>query len=412
MKHIVIIGAGVAGVTAALGLQKIYKNNPEVFITIINREPYFLFLPNLYEIASSPEELTDLASLEATITISLKEIFGSTKVKVVVGTVTEVDKKNKVVIVENKKITYDILVQAMGSDTNYFNIPGAEKHAIGLKTVGDALRIRNKIEFLIASHRQDVTKDFIRIVVAGGGVLGAEIAAEMSGYLDFLSWKYNYPRHKLQTFIIEGTSRILPGFSERSAQDIAARLSVMQVVVQTNRFIQSVDEYFITYKNGEKFSYDCLIWSAGVKAHVLEGNTLLTDRLGRIVTREYLQADGDPHVLYIGDQASVQNKVGAVMPATIPSAEAQAEYVVHAVSALLQNKKPKSFNPPVQPGYFVTGGGHWAILDSRYVYLKGFSAYLIRAGVYVRFFSKLIGWPAGLRLFLKQYRIYGYNDKL
>lgn len=412
MKKVVILGGGVAGITAALELSKKYKNNLQLEITLINREPYFLFAPNLYEVATSPEELTDLETLSHTITLPLEKIFKNTKVQLVEAEVTDVDHKQKVVTASGKQFPYTILLEALGSKPNYFNTPGAEKYSYSLKNIKQALLIRNKIEFAIQAHRQDINKDFIRIVVAGGGFAGVEIAGELKGYLDFLSWKNNYPRHKLQVYIVEGTTKILPTMSERTSKAVRERLEDLNVVVLTNRFIGSVEEHFIHFKNGEALSFDCLIWTAGIEANKLEGNTKVTDRMGRVVTVGRLESNEDLSTLYLGDQACVMDANNCPCPATIPSAEAEGKYAAYAVGELLNNRKPSVYIPPKQLGYFITVGGEWSVMDSIYFWTEGKLGYFIRWCVYLHFFAGLIGWSSALKLSLEERRIYHYNDPI
>jgi NADH dehydrogenase len=410
MPNVIILGGGVAGITAALELSKKYKNNSNVEITLISRETYFLFAPNLYEVATSPEELTDLELLSHTITLPLEKIFKNARVKLVFAEVTSVDHKQKIVEAGGKKYPYNILLEALGSKPNYFNTPGAEKYSYSLKNIKQALLIRNKIEFVIQAHRQDINKDFIRIVVAGGGFAGVEIAGELKGYLDFLAWKNNYPRHKLQVYIVEGTSRILPTMSEKTSTAVRKRLEELNVVVLTNRFIGSVDEHFIHFKNGEVLGFDCLIWTAGIEANKLEGNTKVTDRMGRVVTVGRLESNEDLSTLYLGDQACVMDAYNNPCPATIPSAEAEGKYAAYAVGQILQNKKPLPFIPPKQLGYFITVGGEWSVLDSVYFWTTGKFGYFVRWCVYLHFFAGLIGWSGALKLSLQDRRIYRYND--
>jgi NADH dehydrogenase FAD-containing subunit len=120
MQKVVILGGGVAGITAALELSKKYKNNSNVEITLISREPYFLFAPNLYEVATSPEELTDLESLSHTITLPLEKIFKNTEVKLIKAEVTDVDHKQKIVEAGGKitALTRADLIVKAGRDDN------------------------------------------------------------------------------------------------------------------------------------------------------------------------------------------------------------------------------------------------------------------------------------------------------
>ncbi len=408
MKNIVIIGAGFAGLTALLCLEKKYRNNSEIVITLIDRESYHLFYPNLYEVATSPEELTTNDCLRNSIVVPIVDIIGNKRITFIQGSVDRIDCHNQKVYIGPRSVAYDFLVQGLGATTNYYGIPGAERYSLALKSLPDAFRIRNKIEFLVQTHRQDITKDFIKIVIAGGGFLGVEIAAELKSYLDFLAWKNQYPRHKLQTVIIEGTSTILPGLDEDVVADVRVRLEQLSVAVQTNRFIAQVDDHMVEFKNGERLGFDCLIWAAGVKANSVPGPVVEVGPGGRARVGPLLCCS-TPNIFFVGDGAFVLDTKNKPMPGTVPTAEAHGKYVAYAISELLQNRKPVSFIPKQSPGYFITVGGMWAVLKTPYFYINGILGYLARWLTYWYYFAGMLGWWRGFKISLLQLRTFNKN---
>jgi NADH:ubiquinone reductase (H+-translocating) len=410
MKDIVIIGAGFAGLRAALNLEKKLRQNPNIRITLVDRESYHLFAPFLYEVATNPEELTAVEELRETIALPIAKILQGKRITFLQGVVTEVCENENYIVVSDKKMHFDFLIQALGSQSNYYHIPGADTYAFPLKTLRDALKIRNRIEFLVQAHRQDITKQYIRIGIAGGGFLGVEIAAELAGYLDFLAWKNQYPRSKLQVVVIEAGACLLPGMDTGVAAATLARLQELGVSVLTNHAVSKVEEYFVEFANTERLEVDCLIWAAGVRANSLPGDNSEVDRAGRAVVCTCLEHQGKENILYIGDQACVLDEHANALTGTIPHAESMGRYAAFAVTEYLQNKRPHPFVCDAPKGYFIAMGGRWALCKSPHWYLKGRLAYILRTFVYLRYYASILGWYQALRITLLQWNVYGRNN--
>lgn len=409
MKHIVIIGAGTGGVFCALKLSK--RLSPkEVTITLIDPEPYHLFHPSLYEVATSPEEITPVKQLKHSVALPIGEIFKDTRVNFVQARVESLDLVKQTLSIGSKRIKYDFLVLALGSEANFYGIVGAREHAYPLKSLKDALRIRNQIAFLAQAHRQDITKKSIRIVVAGGGFAGVELAAELKGYLDFLAWENTYPREKLETLVIEGATTLLPGMPNRVLKDVYARLKTLGVEIALNSFISKVGQYLVELKSGERIAYDCLIWTAGVKAQTAPvKEAVIAEKFGRQAVGDFLQLAKHPNVFVIGDEANVRDNFGQNVPGTIPQAEHEAAYLAGIFPDLLQNRNPRPYYPKIY-GYIIPLGGKFALLKTRYWYVTGYLAYVLRQLVFFGYFYKLLGFARAWRLWVLQQKLYSRND--
>ena len=192
MKKIIILGGGFAGLGLAIKLAKTNFFD----ITLIDKNNYHLFTPNLYEVATAGEELNNMAELKESIALPIGKILNKCKVRFIQAEVKVINSAKQFVETGGKVLPYDYLVLAQGSKAEYFNIAGAEQFAIPLKTLSHAFRIKNQIEFAIESHKFDAQKPYVRIVVAGGGYTGVELVGGLSSMLDFLAWKYQYPREK------------------------------------------------------------------------------------------------------------------------------------------------------------------------------------------------------------------------
>ncbi len=410
MKQIVILGAGFGGITTALKLSSQIKKI-EVEITIIDEQDYHLFTTNLYEVATAEEELTSITQLKKTITLPITEILHSHPVRFVKGRFKLIDPEKKQVNLEDgKSFNYDYLVVAAGSITDYFNIPGAEANSIPLKTLKDALKIRNQVEFLIQAHRLDTSKKLLRFVVAGGGYTGVEFVSELSNLVRMLSWKYGYPHEKLEIVVVEGTNQLIPGLSDRLSRDAYRRLEQLGVRVMLSSFITSVSDQFLDFKNGERLAYDLLVWSTGVKARALSFTIPpAKDKKGRCMTTPFLQTQTWPNIFVIGDMACVMNDQGIPAPSTAQDAVAQARYVAYAIVQQLQNKKSKPYSV-LKHGFIVSIGGKWAILKVGHWYISGFLGYLVGQGAHLRYYASLVGWWQATKYVVFQMEIYTRND--
>ncbi len=406
-KQVVIMGAGFGGIACA---RRLAEKHPEFQVTLIDKNSYHAIHSNFYELATAPEEITELRELKNSVALPLSEIFRWTNVKVVQGKVVTVDPHKQEVKLEHGSSPYDYLVSALGAGANFYNIPGAAEFAIPLQSPKDALLIRNKIEFAVEAHRLDAHKDMVRIVVAGGGVAGSEVAAELQGMLDFIAWKNNYPRHKLQTQIVEGAGQLVPGMEPNLARDVQDRLESLGVIISTHTMIKSVDPEFVDFSNGERLQYDCLIWTAGVKAMALPMQPApQTARGDRVEVDMYFRVNGQKNIFALGDQGCHHDKDGSPVPGTATQAMDHGKYIADAIAQFALNQQPMSHVCKQYP-MLIPLGGNWVIFKSSNFYFKGYLGYIIREFVWLRYFAELVGLVAAIKLLWRNEDIYSRND--
>jgi NADH:ubiquinone reductase (H+-translocating) len=408
MKKIVIVGSGYAGVNAGLTVAKKLKD--QASITIIDRESYHLAYTYLYEVATSPENVSNLMQLKKSVAVPIGDIFRNTNVKFQPGTVVKIDSEKNEVHLENTVIPYDYLVVALGSESNYYGIPGAEENSIGLKSVNNALAIRNKIQFLVEAHKDDMIKPLLRTIVAGGGFAGVEIAAELKGLLDYLSTTNKYPREKLEVRIVEGTNQLMPGLGERVGHEVYKHLKSLGTEIQVNSMITKVDDKFVEFKNGERLEHDCIIWTAGIKAKQIPFTTELElDRGGRIVTDNTLRPTQLRNVFIAGDQASFTGPDGRPLPTTARHAIDQGIYIGRSLAQLVNQAEPTAYNSKVF-GYIVPLGGKWAIFKTPHFFMKGFLPYVFRQVAMFHYFYTILGLTRAIKLSFLENELYSLND--
>lgn len=406
MKKTVILGAGFGGIACARQL----IGRTGLAVTVVDREDYQLFYPDLYEVATSEEELTTVADLKTSVGAPLEYILRGSDVSVVRDTVTDIDLGSRVVTCGQRRIEYDYLVCALGSKSCFFGIPGAAQYALPLKSLPDALRIRQRLEFMVQRHQYDTAKPFVQVVVAGGGLSGLEFSAELSGFFDILALKYGVPRDKLLTLILEGAPHLLPNLPNKVSSDAKARLMDLGVRLSMGSRIVNVDEHFVSLSNGEKIIYDCLIWTAGVEAVTPPfSERQAVDRCQRVKTSEHLQLPEHPEVFCIGDSAACSGLADSTDPQTAQYAMRQGRYVASAISSLIQNKRPPKYQSK-PTGYVMPLGGKFAICYTSYFYTIGFFGYIAKQLADLNYLVGILGFWRGFTLMLKKLDLYRRND--
>lgn len=410
MKQIVILGGGYAGINTALQANKLLLEN-EAQITLIDSRPYHLAYTYLYEVASIPKGSANLPDLKESVTIPIASIIKNTQINFIQATVENINNTTQQIYLEDKQvIPFDYLVVALGSETNFYNIPGAEQYAKTLKSVQDSLEIRSQIQLLVDSNCKALTKPLIRIVVAGGGFAGVELAAELKGMLNRLVDQTGYPPEKLEVRVIEGANQLMPGLGEKVGKTVYKRLQALNTEIQLDSFITEVSDKLITLKNGEQIQYDCLIWTAGVKGKTIPFTTPLeTDHSGRIIVNPKLQLNNHNNIFIAGDVAAVKSADGTTTPATARHAIAQGKYIGQTLANIIQNQPQLPFISKTL-GYIVPLGGKWAVFKSPKIFFSGFFPYVARQLAMFHYFYTILGLTKSVKLSFLENKIYRKND--
>jgi NADH dehydrogenase len=409
MNKVVVVGAGFAGVSFALNLRKLLSKKTAE-ITLIDKNPYQLFTPNLYEVAASEEEFISFKQIKSTITIPLSDLVEKRGISFLQGEVVRIDAKNQTVFLGNRHLSYDYLVLALGCRSDFFGIPGADKFSLPLKTLTDALRIRNAVEFAVQSQQHDTVKPFISILVAGGGYTGVELAGELSRLRKIMSWKYNYPEHKIKIEVLEAQNQLVAGFDSRLSRDAYQRLKELEVNVRLLSSIAEVDSRFVRLVSGEAVHYDVLAWTTGVRANQLsiDGGQEL-DQKGRLIIDGFLRLKNQQRIFAIGDECCMLDENGKPLSGSAQDAVHQAEYLAKVFPDLLNNRSPQAYTC-LRHGFVVTIGGKWAILSHPKFYLTGYPAYLAAKFAHLRYYLKIMGFFQAVRLLVREWEMFGRND--
>ena len=227
-KSIVIIGAGYSGILTAKKLAKKFKKNDNVFITIIDKNPFHTMLTELHEVAANRVD-------EESIKISLKKVFAGRKVQVKLDTVTSVDFEKKLVWGKEESYGYDYLVLCAGSKPTYFGTPGAEEFTFKLWSYEDAVLLKDHIHnmFRKAAVETDPEerKKLLTFYVVGAGFTGAEMAGELGEYAPILCGNFEIDRKEVTICNVDVLSRTIPNLPEKLSEKVERRMNKMGIRV-------------------------------------------------------------------------------------------------------------------------------------------------------------------------------------
>jgi NADH dehydrogenase len=387
--RIVIIGGGFGGLTAAQELA-----GAPVEIILIDRTNHHLFQPLLYQVATAALSPGDIAS-------PLRVVLRSQRnARVILGDVLAVDRDHRQVVLADDRIAFDYLVAAPGSRHSYFGHPEWESFAPGLKTVADAVQIRERLllSFEEAERVQSRPggKIHLTFAIVGGGPTGVELAGAISEIAcktilpDFPSL---HP-HDLSFLLLEGGDRILAGFHPALSQRAETILKDLGVDILLNTKVTDVQEGGVV-AGGQLIQTASVIWAAGNEASPLLASLKVPlDRQGRVIVERDLTVPGEPMIFVIGDAASAVWQDNQPLPALAPVAMQQARYVARVIRQAIPHSRRPTFLYKDR-GKMATVGKARAIVELKRFRFAGILAWLLWAVVHIFF---LIGFRNRFRV--------------
>lgn len=397
-SKVVIVGGGFGGINLAKGLK-----DSKLDVLLIDKTNHHLFQPLLYEVASAALSPGEIA-------IPIREILrGQENTAVMMGEIVQVDKESKQVVLGNgERVDYDYLVIATGARHSYFGNDSWEKFAPGLKTIKDALNIREEIliSFEKAERIDSIAEaaKYLNFVIIGGGPTGVEMAgaiAEIAHKTMFKNFRRIKPE-KSKIYLIEASPRILGMYPEKLALKAQKDLEKLGVKVITGKRVTQVNEEGVQVENT---FYPCknIIWAAGNQASPLLKNLgIPLDRQGRAIVEKDLSIPGFSEIFVIGDAASAMDKQGKPLPGVAPVAIQQGRYLAKILSKQLLKEQ----RPPFEyrdKGSLATIGKGKAIAWMGKFQLSGLFAWLVWCFVHVVY---LIGFRNRISVMLEWFFFY------
>ncbi len=349
ITRIVIVGGGFGGIRAALCLAR--KRLPNTTVTLISDKSHFEYHPALYRFVTGNSPLE--------VCIPLQEIFEGSSVEVIEASITSLNREGKTVIdAQGVSYSYDHLILALGSETTYFGVPGLKEFSFGMKTVAEALRLKQQIIQTILSC-QDTTLTTgektrnASFVVIGAGATGVEVAGRLIVYARSIAVAYGIDPSLVSVELIEGAPKILPALPEKFTRHIDTHLRELGVNIFCNRAVerQEVEEVFL---KDMKIGTRTVIWTAGVRANGLyESLGFPVDKRGRVEVDEHLRVKGEDRIFVMGDAAITQYS-GYAQTAFYDGA-----YLARVIQAVV-TERAFPFYKPGRPVNAIPAGPQWA----------------------------------------------------
>jgi len=394
-QRVVILGGGFGGLYAALELDKTLAKDRSVTVTLISRENFFLFTPMLHEVAASDLDITHIVS-------PIRQMLRH--VDFCEGTVESIDLEAKKVVVtyglSNQKqvVEYDYLLIALGGITNFYHLPGLEEHALTMKSLGDAIYLRNRlIANLETAHfekEREGREPYLTLVVAGGGFAGVETVA---GVNDFLREAIRfYPRlneEELRVVLVNDQPVILTEVSEKLGRYACEKLSERKVEVRLGHAVKGFSEKGVELADGTLIRTNTLVWTAGVAANPLVQTLPCKKERGRLVANEYMEVAGYPGVWALGDCATIPDiKTGKPYPPTAQHAMRQGTVCARNIRAAIRGERGKPFVYSSM-GQMAALGKRAGVANILGINISGFVAWVLWRTIYLvklpRFEKKL-----------------------
>ncbi len=375
--RVVILGAGFGGLTAARELAG------KAEVTLVDRHNFQTFLPLLYQVATAGLAADHVA-------YPIRSGLRKSDIKFRMGSPIEIDHKNKAIKLDSSEVLhFDHLVVALGSATADFNIEGVREHALGMKSVADAINIRAEIMRRFEDLCRFEDETILSLTVVGGGPTGVEMAGALAELAAGpLKSDHEHAAKHIKINLIEAGPRLLPTFSAKLSERTRKDLEKMGVHVFLNTAVAKVAPRKISIKDGTDIPSEVTIWAAGVQgeptAEILKLPTVRT----RIDTTASLQVNHYPNIWAIGDIAGVTDKEGKLLPMVAPVALQQGAWVAKQILNI-ENGQPTADFKYRDKGSMATIGRHKAVVEVKKLQLTGVPAWFI--WIFLHLFYQLGG---------------------
>ena len=363
--RVLILGAGFGGLTAAIQLAKIAK------VTLVDRHNFQTFLPLLYQVSTAGLAADHVA-------YPIRGALRGLPIEFRMGSPISINHREKSVKLDSsEEIYFDHLIIALGSATADFGIPGVAEHALGMKTIHEALTIRAEVmrRFEDLCRFNDDTK--LGIVVVGGGPTGVEMAGALAELIRGpLKGDHSHAAANINISLVEAGDRLLPALHPALSARTSRDLEKMGVQVLTNTAVAEVAPRIIKFKDGTQIGAEITIWAAGVRGvPILEELNIPLNR-GRIDSDQTLQVKNYPYIWAIGDNSGSVDENGKPYPMIAPVAMQQAKFVAQQIMQFTQGKDLKKFKYR-DKGAMATIGRHKAVVEVKGLRISGFIAWSI-----------------------------------
>lgn len=378
-KRVVVVGGGFAGTRL---VKKLLKQKFQV--VLIDKNNYYQFQPLFYQVA--------MAGLEpSAISFPLRRMFqGQKGFHFRMGEVTRVNPEKNELQTSIGSIEYDYLVFATGVKTNFFGNKNVESKAASMKSVSDAIFIRNKIlenyEKAINCETEEERQKYLNIVIVGGGPAGVELAGSLAELKKYILPKdyHDMNFHNMKVYLFEASPKILGAMREKSSRTATRYLEKLKVEIRLNTAVKDYDGKKVLITDGTELETETLIWTAGVAAGRFEGfSDESFGHANRLRVNEYSLVKGTKNVFAVGDIALMETEeYPKGHPQVAQTAIQQATLLGKNMKKLVNGQQPVPFKY-YDKGVLATVGRNLAVADLPGITLKGFVAWFIWSVVHL-----------------------------
>ena len=361
--RVVILGAGFGGLTAAKAMADFAD------VTLVDRHNFQTFLPLLYQVSTAGLAADHVAH-------PVRGALRKTGVAFRMGSPISVDHKNKTIKLDSSEVLeFDHLVVALGSATADFGVPGVREHALGMKSVHEAITIRAEVmrRFEDLCRFQDDT--IFSIAVVGGGPTGVEMAGAFAELVRGpLKNDQAHAAAHIDIYLIEAGPRLLPSFSEKLSARTKRDLEELGVKVQLNTSVAQIKPRMIEVKGGASIPAEVTVWAAGVQGEPAAGQLNLPLINSRIDVENTLQVKNYPYIWAIGDIAGIKGADGRFLPMVAPVALQQGKFIAKQILRTIKSQPLLPFKYR-DKGSMATIGRHKAVVEVKNFRLAGIPAW-------------------------------------
>ncbi len=386
-RKVLIVGGGFGGFTAAKELCKRIRDREDVGVLVVARDNFFTFWPMVAGIVSSDIDSRNVAQPLRRALITAGASFRRAEFK-------GVNHEEKTITTDGGiEFPYDQLVISIGGQPNFFGIPGVEEHALTMRGIEDAERIRNRVieRFEeVSLTREEVPESKLTFVVIGGGATGVETASELYNLVhDALEPDYpNIDPHRVRIFLLEGLDHILPELDPSLRRAARARLYNEGIEVRTKAIAEEITADRVKLKNGDEIMTENVIWTAGNRPNQTVNDLgLPMDERNGIKVDEYFRVKDHPGIWAIGDCASIpdiREKDGRDVPPNAQAAVQEGRVVAKNILATLDGREDELEAFEYKPlGQLVELGSDFAVNEVMGVRFTGLLAALFWRAAYL-----------------------------
>lgn len=345
-KHVVILGGGFGGVYAAIEFEKTLACDSNLDVTLVNRDNFFLFTPMLHEVASSDLDMTNIVN-------PIRKLLR--RVEFFQGEVEAIDLVQRQIRVVHGQthhghtLPYDHLILGFGSVTNFYGLPGLAERALTMKTLGDAIYLRNRM----IAHLEEANFEcaaslrtpLLTFVVAGGGFAGVETIAGMNDFLrDALPFYPHLRSDMLRLVLVHSGDVILPELGKQLGRYAHEKLSARGVEIRTGAKVVELSDHEVCLSDASRITTNTLVWTAGTAPNPLLATLPCQTKGGRLLVNDCLEVPGWPGVWALGDCALIPDQLtGSYHPPTGQHALREAKVVARNVTAAFRGTTKQPF---------------------------------------------------------------------